>query len=102
MRDTPSIHREPSPIRFLPWPLDRHIARAHDRLPDIVEAMIHMVFLLPQQHIIKLLRVVVRHAGLQGESVSSDVRETMQLMEERDVVDLALRCLLARLEVVGG
>ena len=57
--DAPTIHSKPAAICLHPWPLYRHIASTHQRLPNVVKAVEHMVFGWLQQEVVDLLRMVL-------------------------------------------
>ena len=89
VRNPPPIHSKSPPILLRPRPLNRHIARTHERLANIIETMPHMPLLRLKQKIVNLVPVLAVHTRLQREEVRADVRQTVQLVEEGDVVDLA-------------
>ena len=88
MRDTPSIESKPPAVRFLTRPLDSHITRTHQRLTDIVEAMVDVRHLGIQQDLLDLLRIVASNRTLQEQEMLPDTSQAVQLVKERDVVDL--------------
>ncbi len=53
-----------------------------------------------KQKIINLVPVLAIHGSLQREKVRADVRQTVQLVEERDIVDLAVGSGFAQGELV--
>ena len=65
--NAPSIHSKPTAIGLHPWPLYRHIASTHQRLPNVVKAVEHMIFGWLQQDVVDLLRVVLPYQSLKGE-----------------------------------
>lgn len=42
MRNTPPVDRKALTRAFLSRPLEAHITSAHDRLPEIIEAVVNM------------------------------------------------------------
>jgi len=108
MRDPPPINRNPPPILLRPRPLHRQIRITHQRLPNIIKAMIDMLLLVLEHAIVRLGGRIIFHAGFHREQERAHVPEAVQLVEDGDVVDLAfgvrVLCVygLARWEVVGG
>lgn len=108
MRDPPPINRNPPPILLRPRPLHGQIRIAHQRLANIVKAVVDMLFLVFEQMVVRLGCSVVVHAGFEREQKRAHVVEAVQLVEDGDVVDLAfvVRVVwvqgLAWGEVVGG
>lgn len=90
MLHTPAINSYPLPVRLCLRPLNSQVGIAHQCLPNVVEAVIHVIFLVLQQRVVRLHSVVVIHACLQREQKCSNVVEAVQLVEDGDVVDFAL------------
>lgn len=107
MRNPPPINRKPPPILLRPRPLHRQIRITHQRLPNIIKAVVNMSLLVLKQLIVRLGRRIVLHAGFEREQERAHMFEAVQLVEDGDVVDLAIRirvvCVygLAWWEVVG-
>jgi hypothetical protein len=89
MRHSPSVNRNPRPIRLSPRPLNRQIRLTHERLPHIIETMINMILLILKQTLISLRSGIVVDTGFEREEERADVVEAVQLVEDRDVVDFA-------------
>ena len=89
MRDSPPINRHPTPIYLSPWPLNGQIRVTHQRLPNVVKAVVDMLFLVSEHMIVRLGSPVVLHACLEREQESANVVEAVQLVEDGDVVNLA-------------
>ena len=89
MRDSPPINRNPTPIYLSPWPLNRQIRVTHQRLANIVKAVIDMLLLVSEHAIVRLGRAVVIHARFEREQERAHVSEAVQLVEDGDVIDLA-------------
>jgi len=97
--DVPPINSKSSSIGLRARPLNRQIRMTHQRLPDVVKAVVHMLFLRLEQPVIDYSRVVVVHTRFQGECERAQMVQAMQLVEDRDVIDVALFCRLAWREV---
>lgn len=108
MRNPPPINRHSTPICLSPRPLNRQIRITHQRLANIVKAVIDMLFLVLEHAIVRLGRAVEVHAGFEREQERAHVSEAVQLVEDGNVVDLAFGsgvvCVhrLAWWEVVSG
>lgn len=102
MTNPPTIHRKPSPILLRPWPLHRQVPSTHNALPQIIKTVMDVVLLRPEQHLLDRLTVIAMQRLLGEVVMVPDVRETVQLMEERDVVYGAVLGVFARGEVVGA
>lgn len=102
MTNPPPINSKPPPILLRPRPLDRQIPRTHNALPQVIKAMVDVVLLRLQQHFLDRRAVVAVQRLLGQVVVVADVREAVQLVEERDVVDGAVFGFFAWGEVVGG
>jgi hypothetical protein len=108
MRNPPPINRNPPPILLRPRPLNRQIRITHQRLPNIIKAVINMFLLVLKQLVVRLSRRIVVHAGLEREKERAHVIQAVQLVEDGDVVDFAFGvgvfCVhsLACWEVVGS
>jgi len=89
MRDSPPINRHPTPICLSPRPLHSQIRITHQRLANIVKAVVDMLFLVSEHMIVRLGRPVVLHACFEREQESANVVEAVQLVEDGDVVNLA-------------
>jgi hypothetical protein len=106
MRNAPPVNRNPPSIRLLPRPFQRHIARTHDALSDIINAMVDMLSSIQTQHLSFLLSLV-EDRGVFAEDpvhehpvVLAQLAEAVKLVEEGDGVDLAPGCVLPGREVV--
>ena len=88
MLHPPPINRKPPPIALRPRPLVRQIPIAHQTLPDVIETMIHMVLLRPQQGGIYLVGLERRFGdgGVQRPEVGADVDEAVELVKQSGVV----------------
>lgn len=100
MRNPPSINSKAPTVRFFSRPLDSHVTGTHQRLSDVIEAMTHMILLRREQYIVDFMSLVTIRGCFQCIQVSSNVRQAVQLVEERDVVDLAFLCVLSRRQAV--
>ena len=89
MRNPPPINRNPPPILLRPRPLHRQIRITHQRLPDIIKAVINMILLRSKQIVVRLGSGVVLHARFEREQERAHVVEAVQLVEDGDVVDFA-------------
>jgi hypothetical protein len=89
MRDSPPINRNPTAIYLSPRPLNRQISITHQRLANVVKAVIDMLLLVSEHAIVGLGRAVVIHARFEREQERAHVPEAVQLVEDGDVVDLA-------------
>lgn len=89
MRNPPPINRNPPPILLSPRPLHGQISITHQRLPDIIKAVVDMVFLMLQQRLIGLSGSVEVHSRFEREQEGPHVVKAVQLVEDGDVVDLA-------------
>merc|ERR1711967_73475 len=75
------------------------IDSTHQRLPNVVKAVEHMIFGWLQQDVVDLLRVVLPYQSLKGECMCAYVPETMQLVEDGNIVDFAGFRWLSRFQV---
>ena len=85
----PPINRKPLPILLRTRPLNRQIRITHQRLANIIEAVINMLLLVFEQIVVRLGRSVIFHARFEREQERAHVVETVQLVEDGDVVDFA-------------
>lgn len=74
-----------------PRPFQRQVSSTHDPLTYVVEAVQDMLLLRLEKELVDTLRVCRVHCKLGQEERFSDIHQTVQLVEERDIVDLALR-----------
>lgn len=89
MRDSPPINRHPTPVYLSPRPLNGQIRVTHQRLPDVVKAVVDMLFLVSEHVIIRFGSPIVLHASFEREQERAHMVEAVQLVEDGDVVDLA-------------
>lgn len=82
MRNPPPINSRPLSILLRPRPLNRQVRIAHQSLPNVIEAMIHMILLRPQKILIRVAGGVVIHPCFQSEEERAHMVETVQLMED--------------------
>ena len=89
MRNPPPINRNPPPILLRPRPLHSQIRIAHQRLANIVKAVVDMLFLVSEHVIVRFGSPIVLHASFEREQERAHMVEAVQLVEDGDVVDLA-------------
>lgn len=74
----------------------------HQRLPKIIKAMRHMIPQRIQNHLLDLLRIISPKSLLHRGHVHADFGQTVELMEETDVVDFSSGSVFAWGKVEGS
>ena len=90
----PAIYGVPRSIGLRTWPLQGHVARTHDTLPQIVVTVMYMFSTIAIQQLsyVLYLIILVDDAFEEHEVKLADLAQTMQLMKEADRIDLSPWC----------
>ena len=100
MRNVAAIYLVPPAVLFGPGPLERHVGRALEALPEVVEAVPRVRVLHLRTRLVGNPGPVVEDAVDQPPEVAADQAQAVHLVVQRYRVDFAVLGLDAGLETV--